>query len=109
MTSIAASSNEAWQQVNLLLYIHNTTNMLHPAILPHMLFHNIGAILHLNRRWNATLCGKADNGGRKNSTYNVNSATNVLPEHFRTAMAPMKQILFDSVQAFQNQLIRSIQ
>jgi len=112
MTSIAASSNEAcshesWQQVKLLRYIHDTTKMLHSAILPHMLFRNSGAILHLNSRWSTTLCGKADNGGCKNTTNSVNSETNVLPEHFRSSIA-MKQILFNSVQAFQNQLIRSI-
>jgi len=111
-TSIAACtnnecSNRAWQQVKLLHYIHDTTKMLHSAILPHMLFRNSGAILHLNSRWSTTLCRKADTGGCKNTTNNVNSEKNVLPEHFRSSIA-MKQILFNSVQAFQNQLIRSI-
>jgi len=91
------TTSNTWKDSQMLQYMHDITKLLHSTILPHMMFRNSGAVLHLNSVWVKSTKAEeeefvADCQCKKKNT----KATAII------------RILYNSVQAFQNQLIRSI-
>lgn len=87
----------------MLQYVHEVTKLLHSTILPHMLFRNSGAVLHLNSQWESTNVNfsKNHNTQKSNATMDDDTTPDILDN-------TIIQILYKSAQAYLNQLIRSI-
>jgi hypothetical protein len=91
------TGNSSQQHNSQLEYPQLVTNLLHAAVLPHMMFRNSGAIVHLN-----------DESSAIDASYSAAFNEGKSPIETRSRQALLGPILYHSTQAYLHQLIRSM-
>jgi hypothetical protein len=115
-SSISMNSTSKSSREKMLQYVHDVTKLLHSTILPHMLFRNSGAILHLNSQCHSTnvnpstTCFRSNDTTMHRSTNHVTQKLNATTDNTAQGILDKTfiEILYNSAQAYLNQLLRSI-